>query len=99
VVEKHHLHAGMLELIEEKHLVGIVPRQSIRRVYVHSIKRSQRRKITKTLERGTDQSPSTVAFIDEGEVSLQVKTIASHLLLERFELTRDGASCSEDTLA
>jgi hypothetical protein len=90
LVEENDLHTALDQLVEEQHLIGIIPRETIRGVYVEAVHSTRRSHITEPFHGGADQGGAAVTFVHELQRRRNVKAIGVNSLPEGRDLAPDG---------
>jgi hypothetical protein len=93
-IQEHDLDPGRRQLVQQQHLVGILPGEPIRRVNVHAIHPAGRRQVTQPLQRRSHQRRATVPIVDERQVVHERHPIGHHPGSQGCYLARDGPGFS-----
>src|SRR5215204_6831866 len=91
-IEKDDLDPSPVELVDQQHLIGVAPRQSVGGVDVQAIEVAGRNGIAQTLERGPHQGGSAVAVVDKATIGRQAETVLREAGLQRRDLAVDGVA-------
>jgi hypothetical protein len=89
-IQEDDLHPGAPQLVYEQHLIGVAPRQAIRRVDIDPVQPAGRRKVAQLLEGRSRQSGATVAVIDEALHRREDQSVRRNARLQGRDLAGTG---------
>jgi len=90
-VEEHHLHTRAAELLDQEHLVGVAPGQTIRGMNVEAIDNASCHCIAQPLQGWTEQAGAAVALVEEDMLGLEPRIVGHDPFVQAGDLAGDGA--------
>jgi hypothetical protein len=88
------LHASAVQFVHEQHLVGVAPREAVRRVDIDPVQPASRSKVAQLLERRACQGGAAIAVIDETLSRRKDQPIRRDPRLQGCDLAGNGVLAS-----
>jgi hypothetical protein len=88
-VEKDHLDAAVLQLVDQKNLIRVAPGQTVRRMHVQSRERAGGGLVAQAVQRRTNQGAAAVAIVHEGQLGIERATLFADAHTKGLQLALD----------
>jgi hypothetical protein len=92
MIQKDHVHPTTAQLIQEQDLIGVLPRQPVRRMNVQPIDDAQGCHITQSFQGRTNQGCAAIPVVDKDQFRVEFETLLLESFLQGLYLAGDGLS-------